>query len=45
MLPRRLGQIGTVVEFDPGDEWAYKLLFDDNGTNWFKRYLLKRIND
>lgn len=40
-LPRRIGTIGCVVETD-GDVWGYKLLFDDGGTNWFKRYHLQK---
>ena len=39
---RRINQIGTVVEIDTKDEWAYKLEFED-GDNWFKRYHLKKI--
>lgn len=42
VLPRRLGQEGIVVAIDPGDEWAYKLRFEDGNTNWFKRYHLTR---
>lgn len=41
-LPRRIGQIGIVIEIDTGDEWAYKLNFGD-GTNWFKRYILEKV--
>lgn len=38
---RRLGEIGEIVEIDPGDEWAYRVEFSDGGCNWFKRYILK----
>lgn len=41
-LPRRIGQIGTVVEIDICDEWSYKIDFGD-GANWFKRYILERV--
>jgi len=39
---RRFGNIGMVAEIDGGDEWGYKLQFDD-GFNWFKRYHLQKI--
>ena len=40
--PRRINQVGTVVEIDTGDEWAYRLKFED-GDNWFKRYHLQKL--
>ena len=40
--PRRINQIGIVVEIDTGDEWAYRLQFED-GDNWFKRYHLQKL--
>lgn len=42
-LKRRIGEIGEIVEIDPGDEWAYCAEFSDGGKNWFKRYHLKRV--
>lgn len=42
--PRRIGQVGIVVEIDSGDEWAYKLKFKD-GDNWFKRYHLQKVDN
>lgn len=38
---RRKGNIGTVIDIDEGDAWAYKLQFDD-GDNWFKRCHLEK---
>lgn len=43
-LPRCYGRVGTVIEIDEGDEWSYKLLFQDGETNWFKRYILKKCD-
>ena len=43
-LPRCYGRIGTVIEIDEGDEWSYKLLFQDGETNWFKRYILEKCD-
>ena len=40
---RRLGEIGAIVEIDPGDTWAYRVEFSDGGCNWFKRYHLKCV--
>lgn len=40
---RRINQIGTVVEIDTEDEWAYRLEFEDDSDNWFKRYHLEKI--
>jgi hypothetical protein len=41
--PRRIGQVGTVTEVDTGDEWSYRLRFDDGNDNWFKRYHLQKV--
>ena len=41
-LKRRIGEVGEVVEVDPGDEWAYCLMFEDGSRNWFKRYALQK---
>jgi ribosomal protein L21E len=40
--PRRIGQIGTVVEINTSDEWSYKVRFDNGNDNWFKRYHLQK---
>ena len=40
---RRIGQLGIIIGLDSGDEWAYRLEFADGKTNWFKRYMLKKI--
>jgi hypothetical protein len=39
---RRIGQYGKIIELDPGDEWAYKVKFQDGQCNWFKRYILEK---
>lgn len=41
-LPRCFGKTGVVTDIDESDEWAYKLTFSDNTTNWFKRYQLEK---
>lgn len=43
-LQRRIGQIGEVVDIDPYDEWSYQLKFPDGDTNWFKRYILQKMD-
>lgn len=43
-LPRRFLQTGEVIEIDEKDEWSYKLLFQDEETNWFKRYILEKYD-
>lgn len=40
--PRRLNQTGLVCDED-FDPWGYKVMFNDGGTNWFKRYHLEKI--
>ena len=40
--PRRINQVGKIIEIDYGDEWAYRLEFKD-GDNWFKRFHLRKI--
>ena len=42
-LPRRIGQVGTVIGIDHRDEWSYNVDFG-NGTNWFKRYILEKVD-
>lgn len=42
---RRFMTAGTVVDIDPGDEWAYKMEFSDGKFNWFKRYHLEKVDD
>ena len=42
-IPRCFEKIGTVIEINIADEWAYKLEFDDGSINWFKRYILEKI--
>lgn len=34
---------GTIEEIDKGDEWAYKVRFEDGEANWYKRYILRKI--
>lgn len=41
--PRCIGRMGTIIEVDPTDEWAYRVMFRDGTTNWFKRYILQRV--
>ena len=41
-LKRRIGETGEVVKVDNSDEWAYCLMFEDGGWNWFKRYALQK---
>lgn len=40
-LKRRIEEIGEVIEVD-SDDWAYCLVFEDGGRNWFKRYALQK---
>lgn len=41
--PRLLGMIGIVNEIDTADEWSYQLQFENEVTNWFKRYALEKV--
>ena len=41
----RKNMIGIVIELDPGDEWGYRVSFDDGFISWFKRYHLEKIED
>ena len=40
--PRAFNKIGKVIEIDSSDEWSYCLEFEDETTNWFKRYILEK---
>lgn len=42
-LPRAYMKTGIVISIDTGDEWAYQVQFQDGSTNWFKRYILEKI--
>ena len=43
-LKRCFRKIGIVIEIDQHDEWSYKLDFGNGETNWFKRYILEKID-
>lgn len=45
ICPRHLGTIGKIIEIDTGDEWSYRLEFENGLTNWFKRYVLEFIEN
>lgn len=43
-FPRLFGMVGKVIKIDTLDEWSYQLKFEDGLTNWFKRYVLEKID-
>lgn len=43
-FPRLFGMVGKVIKINTLDEWSYQLKFEGGLTNWFKRYVLEKID-
>lgn len=39
----RLADGGEIIELDPGDEWGYKVRFEDGTEDWVKRWHLEKM--
>ena len=39
----RFSQGGEIIELDSGDEWGYKVRFDDGIEDWVKRWHLEKM--